>query len=75
METMITEQEFQQLCRSHDLTYEFSEGPNYYNGREEFLRIEDLAKTLPRKKAVQIWNNIVELKLRGPARERFYWYV
>lgn len=71
----MTEQEFYELCKTHDLTYMHSDAKQYYRGRDEMLRIRQAAATLPRATAVEVWNRVVDEKLVTTARDGFYWTV
>jgi hypothetical protein len=75
MSTM-TEDEFRQLCKSHDLTYEYSDDGNVWrHGNETLAKVKAAAKQFDRRVAVRIWNEVVDSKLVPEARSQFYWKV
>lgn len=74
--SMVTEDEFRQLCKRHDLTYEYSDDHGYWTrGNASLAKIRAAAKELPREVAVRIWNEVVDTKLVESARAQFYWKV
>ena len=70
---MTTEDEFREMCRAHDLTYQYSDdGGVWRRGGASYARILAAAKELPREVAVRIWNEVVDTKLAEFARASFY---
>lgn len=72
---VVTEAAFEELCRRHDLTFSYSEGPSYWRGKESLKRIQEAAKSLPPDVAARVWNRIVDLKIVEGQREEWYWTV
>lgn len=69
-----TLEQFETLCRQHDLTYQYSDdGSVYRRGRAEYSAIRSMAAQLPRPDAVRIWNAVVDTKIVEGSREQFYW--
>lgn len=67
-------EEFERLVRRHDLTYFYSDDRASYNrGRESLARIEAVARELPRKDAVRVWNAVVDERIAEQHRAGFYW--
>ena len=65
---------FRQMCREHDLTYQYSDdGGVWSRGSASEARVRAAAKQLPREDAVRIWNEVVDEKLVPDARGSFYW--
>ena len=73
---MTPQEQFRKLCESHDLTYDYSDdGRVYSKGKDEYDTIRAFANNnLTRVEAAQIWNSVVESKLRFN-REEYYWSV
>lgn len=70
----ITEDSFREMCRRHDLTFDYSDdGSVWRRGCASWDAVTQAAKLLPRDVAVRIWNEIVDTKLVEDARESFYW--
>ena len=60
----MTVAEFRELCKKHDLTYNFSDDSRSYNaGRDSYAAIRKAADELPAEVAIKIWNEIVDEKL------------
>jgi hypothetical protein len=72
----VTEDEFRELCKKHDLTYEYSDDHHYWTqGNASLAKVQAAAKQLPREVVVRIWNEVVDTKLVPDARAQFYWKV
>ena len=70
----MTEAEFYELCKAHDLTYTFSDDDRYYRAGEASLkRVMAAAKQLPLDVAQRIWNSVVDEKIVEDSRSIFYW--
>jgi hypothetical protein len=73
---MSIEDEFRKLCKSHDLTHEYSDDHSYWvRGRASLAKVEEKAKELDREVAVRIWNEVVDSKIVPGHREQWYWKV
>ena len=69
-----TIEDFEQACRYHDLTYEYSDdGETWRRGGAQLYRIQQAAKKFPREDVERIWNAVVDTKLVENARQQFYW--
>jgi len=67
---------FASLVQMHDLTYEYSDDSyNYSAGELSLQMIKTVAKDLPRKDVVRIWNANVDMKMSEGFRKKFYWTV
>jgi len=65
---------FEEMCRDHDLTFEYSDDKTVYRrGRAEKEAILAYARTMDRKKAVEIWNKCVDEKMLPGARMCWHW--
>lgn len=73
----MTIEEFAQIVKRHDLTYEYSDDNYYYRqGQASYDAIVEAARHLPREDVVRIWNAEVDRKLNGDIhRIGFYWKV
>lgn len=72
----VTEDEFRQLCKSHDLTYEYSDDHSYWQrGSASLAKVQAAAKQLDRETAVRIWNEVVDKKIIPEGRAQWYWKV
>lgn len=72
----VTEEEFRNMCKSHDLTYSYSDDGNVWRrGEEAKAKIVAAAKHLDRETAVRIWNEVVDTKIIAGYRDTFYWKV
>jgi len=70
----ITPELFLEMCKEHDLTYEYSDDSRYYNrGRDQHKAIEAAAKELPAGIAAQIWNKVVAEKVLPDSQSMFMW--
>lgn len=66
------EEDFEQLCMQHDLTYSYSDDHRKWrNGNESLHKIREAAKFVDN--AAEIWNRVVDRKLKEDVREKFYW--
>lgn len=73
---LMSEQQFEEMCRRHDLTYVYSDDGGVWRAGEKSLdAIIVAAADLPREVAVRIWNEIVDTKVMPEYREQFYWKV
>ena len=69
----ITEAEFEQMVRNHDLTFMYSDdGEIVRRGRESLRKIRQAAALLPEGVGVRIFNEHVDKSLREPYRKDFY---
>jgi hypothetical protein len=69
-----TLEEFERACKSHDLTYSYSDDSRWWHaGRDSEARIQAAAKKFPREDVERIWNTVVDTKLVPEARAQFYW--
>ena len=69
-------EQFTQLVKAHDLTYDWSEDSTKWRaGDEQYRAIQKLAMELPRREAVRIWNSVVDEKIRPETADLFYWSV
>lgn len=51
---------FREMCKAHDLTYNYSDDSRAYNnGRDEYKLIEEAAAKLPKSEAAHVWNQAV----------------
>lgn len=65
-------EEFAQLVRQHDLTYNYSDdGSVWRRGQAAYDRIVTASKQFPREDVVRIWNAEVDRKLVDGTS--FYW--
>lgn len=70
----MTEKQFEELCRNHDLTFEYSDdGYVWRCGHNSRAKILAIAKTLDREMVKRVWNKVVDVKLAEFARKDFYW--
>lgn len=70
----VTAEDFDKAVRKHDMTYFYSDARNAYRaGLESFKAIEKMAKRLPKRDAVRIWNSVVDERVAEGYREPFYW--
>ena len=68
------ELEFYKAAKSHDLTYQFSDDHRAYKEGERTLwKVKHLAKSMEYSRAAEIWNQVVDEKIRPESREGFYW--
>jgi hypothetical protein len=71
---MTTEAEFEEACKRHDLTFEYSDDHSVWQrGCSSLAKLRAMANELGLDKAVPIWNRIVDTKLVADARQQFYW--
>lgn len=74
MGAVMTESEFEAMCKAHDLTFCYADDARVYNaGRASLARIHEAAKSLPPRTVKRIWDEVVDLKLVEPERKAFYW--
>lgn len=67
-------QQFDDLCKDHDLTYSYSDDyRNYVRGRHSHEMIMELSKQIPHNEAVKIWNKYVMEKLNVEYVEEYLW--
>jgi hypothetical protein len=70
----MTEEQFREMCVKHDLTYDYSDdGSVWRRGAASYQKVRAAAQELGMDKAKQIWNEVVDSKLRPEGREQFYW--
>ncbi len=69
----VSEQEFAEMVKRHDLTYQYADGRPYWRGVESIDRIRVARKDLPWPVARSIWNAEVDRKIAAHSREQFYW--
>ena len=70
----MTESEFRELCRAHDLTYAYSDDHTVWQrGRQSLDRVKEAAASLDHEVAVRIWNEVVDEKLKPEYRQEWYW--
>lgn len=63
------EKSFFELCKAHDLTFEYSDDfTTWQKGRDQLQRIKQDAAALPEDRAKAIWNAVVDLKIGNPVR-------
>lgn len=69
---MNTLEEFKQLIRQHDITYDFSDDDRtYQRGRRQKQKILELAKQIPEAK--DLWNAEIDRRLSSNVRQPYYW--
>ena len=67
-------EQFTQLVKAHDLTYDWSDDSTKWRaGDNEYRAIQRLAMELPRLEVVRIWNSVVDEKIRPELTHQFYW--
>ena len=67
-------QQFDDLCKDHDLTYSYSDDyRNYVRGRHSHKMIMELSEQIPHNEAVKIWNKYVMEKLNVEYVEEYLW--
>lgn len=68
------EHEFRELCKAHDISYQYSDDPRVWRaGEQSYERIKAFAKQLPRDRAVAIWNEVCDQKFAPQYAREFYW--
>ena len=73
---MITQQQFKEMCRKHDLTYSYSDDFRYFTaGSRSYQKIMEAAEELGHDLAARIWNEVVDEKLIEEIRKDWYWDV
>jgi len=66
-------EEFRKRCKSHDLTYAFSDDHRKWRaGETSWASINELSKWLAPDDCSRIWNEIVDTKISPDGREQFY---
>ena len=67
-------QQFDDLCKDHDLTYSYSDDyRDYVRGRHSHKMIMELSEEIPHNEAVKIWNKYVMEKLNVEYVEEYLW--
>ena len=67
-------QQFDDLCKDHDLTYSYSDDyRDYVRGRHSHKLIMELSEQIPHNEAVKIWNKYVMEKLNVEYVEEYLW--
>lgn len=70
---MIDEQ-FREMCKAHDLTFEYSDDSSAYNrGRDQLAAIKEAAKQLPPGVAEKIWNQVISEKVLPEYVAQYPW--
>ena len=70
----ITPEAFREMCKRHDLTFDYSDDSAVWRaGRDSLARIREAAKQLDRATAVRIWNEVVDEKMTVHNAAEFYW--
>lgn len=70
----MTESEFENMCKAHDLTYSFSDDQRVWrNGVNSYRKIRNAAKQLDTEVANKIWNRVVDQKINAEHVSQFYW--
>jgi hypothetical protein len=70
----MTPERFRELCKAHDLTFEYSDDHRAWTkGCEQLKEIEAAAKELPFETAKQIWNETVREKILPEHAEEYLW--
>ena len=69
------EAQFFRMVSAHDMTFDMSDDfEAYQRGSAELKALEEFAReNLPRAKAVEIWNYLVDQKVLPGTRHWFYW--
>lgn len=71
---MVTPEQFREMCKAHDLTFEYSDDSRVYNrGNEQLKAIEAAAKELPPGVAAEIWNRVVREKVLPGHEAGYLW--
>jgi hypothetical protein len=69
-----TLEDFEKACRSHDLTYDYSDDHQcWQRGCASKDRIRRAAEKFDRTEVERIWNAIVDQKMQPDFRKQFYW--
>lgn len=67
-------EEFKQMIRRHDLTYDYSDDHSVWSrGRASEAAIHEAAKRFPQDDVAKVWNEMVDKFLVEDARAPFYW--
>ena len=67
-------QEFKQMVRRHDLTYDYSDdGSVWHRGAASENAIRDMARQFPTEDVRKVWDEMVDRFLMKEARQPFYW--
>lgn len=70
----MTLEEFEKLCKAHDLTYDFSDDHSVWlRGEKSLSKIREAASKLKREDVVRVWNSVVDTKIIESHRKQFYW--
>ena len=73
---MITQKQFKEMCRKHDLTYSRSDDFRYYQkGFKSYQAIVEAANELGHDVAAEIWNEVVDETMSEESRKDWYWDV
>ena len=68
------EEDFESMCRLHDLTFEYSDDPEAWRlGLESLKEIKIKARAFDKEEVKRIWNKVVDEKVSEPYRAGFYW--
>lgn len=69
-----TLEDFEQACKAHDLTYDYSDDHSVWlRGCASMARIQAAGKLFPKEDVERIWNAVVDTKLIESVRKQFYW--
>jgi hypothetical protein len=67
-------EQFEDLCKAHDLTYTYSDDHSVYmKGSAQYKAIKELAEHIPNETAAEIWNKYVAIKLNESCRNDYLW--
>jgi hypothetical protein len=67
-------QQFDELCKVHDLTYTYSDDHSVYQkGKHQYAEIMQLSEHIPYNEARNIWNKNVMEKLNAEYAGEFLW--
>ena len=68
------ENNFLTLCRNHDLTYAYSDDSGFWHrGLESYEQIRREALAIGMERAIILWNQVVNEKLKPAFAKEFYW--
>lgn len=72
--TECTAEQFEEMCRAHDLTYHYSDDHGVWQrGDDEYAIIMKVADHLGSTVANPIWNKIVNTKISRTHAKQFLW--
>lgn len=70
----MTEEKFLEMCRKHDITYQYEDDSrNWRRGVETYNKIVEASKVIGEEAAARIWNQVVDEKIREDSRSNWYW--